>query len=72
MIKGLSVQYPVKDGCESLGVSRSGYYRWLKNSPCQRKGQEHQLRQEITTIFEQNRKRYGSPRLPRHLRGKLF
>ena len=68
MIKELSVDYPVKDSCISLGVSRSGYYRWLKSSPSQRKREESQLRQEITTIFEQNRKRYGSPRVTRALR----
>jgi putative transposase len=68
MIKELSVAYPVKDSCLSLGVSRSGYYRWLKSSPSQRQREESRLRQEITTIFEQNRKRYGSPRVTRALR----
>jgi putative transposase len=68
MIKELSVDYPVKDSCLSLGVSRSGYYRWLKSSPSQRQGEENRLRQEITAIFEQNRKRYGSPRVTQALR----
>jgi putative transposase len=68
MIKGLSVEYPVKDSSLSLGVSRSGYYWWLKSRASQRKREESQLRQEITTIFEQNRKRYGSPRVTRALR----
>jgi transposase InsO family protein len=68
MIKELSVAYPVKDSCLSLAVSRSGYYRWLKSSPSQRQREESRLRQEITTIFEQNRKRYGSPRVTRALR----
>src|SRR6516162_5375968 len=68
MIKELSVDYPVKDSCLSLAVSRSGYYRWLKSSPSQRQREESRLRQQITTIFEQNRKRYGSPRVTRALR----
>ena len=68
MIKELSVAYPVKDSCLSLGVSRSGYYRWLKSSPSQRQLEESRLRQEISIIFEQNRNRYGSPRVTRALR----
>jgi putative transposase len=68
MIKELSVDYPVKDSCLQLGVSRSGYYQWLKSTPSQRQCQESQLRQEITTLFEQNRKRYGSPRITQALR----
>jgi putative transposase len=68
MIKELSVDYAVKESCLSLGVSRSGYYQWLRNSPSRRQHQERRLRQEITTIFEQNRQRYGSPRVTQTLR----
>jgi transposase InsO family protein len=68
MIKELSVSYPVKDSCLSLGVSRSGYYQWRKSTPSPRERQESQLRQEITTLFEHNRKRYGSPRVTQALR----
>jgi putative transposase len=68
MIKSLSVDYPIRESCVSLGVSRSGYYQWLRSSPSQRQRQESQLRQEITTIFKQNRRRYGSPRVTRSLR----
>jgi transposase InsO family protein len=68
MIKELSVDYPVKDSFLSLAVSRSGYYRWLKSSPSQRQVEESRLRQEITTIFERNRNRYGSPQVTRALR----
>jgi hypothetical protein len=28
MIKELSVQFPVKECCVALRVSRSGYYQW--------------------------------------------
>jgi putative transposase len=68
MIKELSVNYPIQDSCQSLGVSRSGYYQWLKRSPSRRQHQESQLRQEITSLFEQHRKRYGSPRITQALR----
>ena len=68
MIKALSVDYPIKESCLSLGVSRSGYYQWRKNAPSQRQRQESQLGEEIVRIFEQNRKRYGSPRVTQALR----
>ena len=68
MIKELSVDYPVEDSCVSLGVARSGYYQWLKRTPSRRQRQESQLRQEITTLFAQHRKRYGSPRITQALR----
>jgi hypothetical protein len=68
MIKSLSVNYPIKESCLSLGVSRSGYYQWLKNTLSLRQRQEGQLRAEIARIFEQNRKRYGSPRVTQVLR----
>ena len=68
MIKELSVDYPIEDSCVSLGVARSGYYQWLKRTPSRRQRQESQLRQEITTLFAQHRKRYGSPRITQALR----
>ena len=70
MIKELSVTYPVKDSCVCLGVSPSGYYQWLRSSPSRRECEESQLRQEITTVFEQNRRRYGSPRVTQALRAQ--
>jgi transposase InsO family protein len=68
MIGRLSVQYPVKDCCEALGVSRSGYYQWKGVKPGARAQQEAKLSQEMRKLFEQNRGRYGSPRLTRALR----
>jgi hypothetical protein len=39
MIKELSVQYQIKESCQALGVSRSGYYQWVKGVQSQRKQQ---------------------------------
>ena len=32
----LSRDYPVKDICEMMEVSRSGYYKWLRRDPSER------------------------------------
>lgn len=32
----LSHEYPVKDICKMMGVSRSGYYKWLRREPSSR------------------------------------
>lgn len=32
----LSQEYPVKDICKMMGVSRSGYYKWLRREPSDR------------------------------------
>ena len=32
----LSRDFPVKDICEIMGVSRSGYYKWLRRDPSDR------------------------------------
>jgi putative transposase len=68
MIEGLSVQYPVKDCCLALNVSRSGYYQWKEAQPSARALQERELFQELEKLFKDNRGRYGSPRMTRALR----
>jgi transposase InsO family protein len=68
MIKELSVQYQIKESCQALGVSRSGYYPWGKEVPSRRKRQESELFGGIERVFGQNQKRYGSPRVTQALR----
>jgi len=72
MIERLSVQYPVKDCCLALNVSRSGYYQWKEAPPSTRALEERELGQELEKIFKKNRGRYGSPRMTRALREKGY
>jgi transposase InsO family protein len=72
MIERLSVQYPVKDCCLALNVSRSGYYQWKEAPPSARVLEERDLGQELEKIFKKNRGRYGSPRMTRALREKGY
>lgn len=49
--------------CETLGVSRSGYYMWLKRSPSQRKLDNERLLRQIAKIHRESRETYGAPRI---------
>jgi putative transposase len=68
MIRTLSVEYAIKECCEALGVSRSGYYQWKKAEPTQREREEAELVKEIGRVFAANKGRYGSPRVSQALR----
>ena len=43
MIKELSVDFEVKECCEALRVSRSGYYRWHNAEPSRREKENAEL-----------------------------
>src|ERR1700732_4691242 len=68
MIKELSVQFPIKECCVALSVSRSGYYQWVGAEPSLRAKAEVKLLEQIVEVFEANKERYGSPRVTRDLR----
>ena len=55
-------EFPVKKMCEVFTVSRSGYYKWLKNKSNYVLKKER-LSEEIKTVFEASRATYGSPRV---------
>ncbi len=61
---------PVKLMCRAAGVSRSGYYASKRRPPSRRSVQNHNLEQEIRTIFRESRQTYGSPRVWSELKGK--
>ena len=53
-------KYPVEMMSYSLGVSRSGYYKWLKKSHVDK---QFRLDEQIKHLFAESRCRYGSPRI---------
>lgn len=61
-------QYPVRLMCRVLGVSRSGYYAWLRRPESRRGREDRQLTMRIRTIYHETRQSYGSPRIHRELR----
>lgn len=58
----------MRDLCEFLGVSRSGYHTWQKGQASARDQANHQVLVEIKEVFEAKRGRYGSPRITAELR----
>ena len=49
--------------CKTLGVSKSGYYNWLKSGPSKRWLENQKLSMHIKDIFEKSFESYGSPRM---------
>lgn len=56
--------------CEVLGVSRSGYYKWLTWRPSQRDQANKLLDEQIRLVYRENKQRYGSPRITRALQAQ--
>jgi len=54
--------------CKVLDVSPSGYYAWRKRSPSAREMANQELYKKIETVYNENRKVYGSPRIYRELK----
>ena len=53
--------------CKRYGVSRSGFYAWLRRGVSKRSLADGRLLRQIKAIFEASRGRYGSPRVQRVL-----
>lgn len=54
--------------CQTLGVHRNNYYRWLKNPEGVRKKQDQELKPKIEQEFADNRMVYGALRIAENLR----
>jgi putative transposase len=65
-------EFSVKQMSETLGVSRSGYYAWVKRPLSARAQANEELAAKIKEAFEKQHKRYGSPRLHVYLRREGF
>jgi putative transposase len=68
MIEELSKDYPVRELCAVLRVSRSGYYGWSQGQETAREVANRQLAQQIQRVYHQKQGRYGSPRVTQQLR----
>lgn len=54
--------------CDVLGVSRSGYYAWLRSEPDERDVRRQELGLRVRKVFDDSRGRYGSPRVHQALK----
>ena len=57
----------VQKMCRVLGVSRSGYYGWKKQSPSKRQKDNEKILMEIRESHKNSRRAYGSPRITEDL-----
>lgn len=60
--------FPIEMMCRVLGVSRSGYYSWLKRKPSKRTLEEKELMKQIKEIHKNSKETYGSPRIREELK----
>ena len=56
-------RFPVAFMCETLGVSRSGYYAWVRREPSKRLMDDERLTGLITQIHEEFEETYGIDRI---------
>ena len=56
--------------CKVFKVTKSSYYRWLKEGASNRWQEDERLLMEIMDIFEQSKESYGSIRMTSELRAK--
>jgi transposase InsO family protein len=61
-------EYPVSRMCHVLGVSRSGYYKWLKAERSKRFVENQELLEQIKCIHKGSHQLYGSPKILFELR----
>lgn len=72
MIKELSEFYPVRHICKLLAVSKSAYYNYVNGQTYGLSEIEQALRQEVRTIFDFHKRRYGSRRIQSEMRDKGY
>jgi putative transposase len=68
MVEQFAHQYPVRELCLALEVTRSGYYAWRRGQETAREVGNRLLTEEIRRVHRQKRGRYGSPRMTEQLR----
>lgn len=64
--------FEVMKMCRVLGVSRSGYYEYLRRGLSRRREENQRLLTKIREIWEWSRKVYGYPRITAELRSQGF
>jgi transposase InsO family protein len=67
-VKTNEAEFPVRKMCESLEISRSGYYAWKDRDESPRAISNRELMADIREEFDRSEQTYGSPRVHRALR----
>ena len=53
--------------CRVLGVSKGGFYNWLRRPPSAREQEDGKIAERVMAIYQQHKGRYGSPRIHQQL-----
>jgi transposase InsO family protein len=69
-IAAREVAFPVNTMCRILGVTRSGFYAWMKRPRPARERSDVQLAVTVAAVHQRSRRTYGSPRVHRELRAQ--
>ena len=68
MIEAMSKEYPIRELCAVLEVTRSGYYAWRSGRETARELANGLWVERIRRVYQENKGRYGSPRVTEQLR----
>ena len=68
LVKPYQAQYPVRNLCQILGVSSSGFYAWLKRPPSRRRLSDIMIGDRLEAFHRESDGNYGRPRLHADLR----
>lgn len=68
MVETMAQQYPVRELCALLEVTRSGYYAWHNGRETARDIANRLWTERIRGVYHQKKGRYGSPRVTEQLR----
>ena len=60
--------YPVHAVCQTLSVSRAGYYAWLTEVESERARRDRELMPWVRAIFWRHKRRYGARRIAQELK----
>jgi len=60
-------QWPVRVLCDTLGVSRAGFYAWQKRPVSAQQQRRDALLVEVAALHAEVKQRYGSPRIHKEL-----
>ena len=58
----------IKNMCDVLKLSRSGYYAWRTRQPSTRQKDNEELLGQIREVHTRSRRLYGSPRIAAELK----
>lgn len=64
--------WPIEEMARTLGIARSGYYKYCNKPAGKRQKENDELLQTIRAIYKMSRQTYGSPRIHAELKAQGF